>query len=212
MRLRVCVSFDLARCGFSGSSSRAPLTKVGNRIWSILLLDSHTVSFLGRHRTIVHDPLTFLCVLHKCPEEKGGGGHFTMGPYCRSFRWWWSRSVVQYVVDTPFFSLCRRTTLDRTHKLIEYSAVGSICVPKLSPSFFERKRHFFCRGRRFGCDWGHLESRLSGRLVSSSSLLGARENGDNNCLVCERIFLGLTQVWRPPLPFYSTLANTYIES
>ena len=32
------------------------------------------MSFLGRHRTIVHDPLTFLCVLHKCPEEKGGGG------------------------------------------------------------------------------------------------------------------------------------------
>jgi hypothetical protein len=43
-------------------------------------------------------------------------------------------------------------------------------------------------------------------LSYSLSLQGPR---DNNCLVCERIFLrSYIQVWRPPLPFYSTLANT----
>jgi hypothetical protein len=81
MRLRVCVSLvwfgQMRFFGIIFTGIIPLLPKVGNRIWSILLLDSHTVSFLGRHRTIVHDPLTFLCVVTQMPWREGRRGGAT---------------------------------------------------------------------------------------------------------------------------------------
>ncbi len=70
----------------------------------IIILDIQCRRWGEAQDTIVHDPLTFLCVLHKCPEEEEEGGATSRWAHIAgrsdgSGR----RSVVQYVVDTLFF-------------------------------------------------------------------------------------------------------------
>ena len=154
MRLRVFVSLiwfgQMRFFGIIFTGIIPLLPKVENRIWSILLLDSHTVSFLGRHRTIVHDSLTFLCVVTQMPWREGrrGGGHFTMGPYCRSFRWWWSRSVVQYVVDTPFFLSADAQRLTEHTSSSNIPPLDRFVSRSSRPLFF-----FFLEGETFLLSW-----------------------------------------------------------
>jgi hypothetical protein len=161
---------------FSGSSSRhnSPQPNPTTESWKSDLIDiiitRHTVSSLGgRHRTQLYTIhwLFFVCYTNALKRRRRGAtsrwAHIA-GRSDGSGR----RSVVQYVVDTLFFfsfspEVDAWPSSPPSASSLNIPAVGSICVPLL----FEDISSSFVVGGKFVCDWGHLESRLSGRLVSS---------------------------------------------
>lgn len=140
MRLRVCVSCliwpdAVFRDHLHGHNSPPPQSWKSDLIDIITRLTYSVVSREAQDNCTRSIDFSLCCYTNALKRRKEGGGPLHDGPIL---------PVVQMVVVAvscsvcrrhSFLSLCRRTTLDRTHKLIKYSAVGSICVPKLSPSF-----------------------------------------------------------------------------
>ena len=146
----------------------SPLPQIRRRRWYIY---TDRVGFVREEETIVHEPLTPLCVTNapksvggrvciRGRERERGGGHFTMRPYCRSFRCGGSVQYVDlsfllcsfyiYIFLFFFFLQWRPSRLTAPHQIF---ATGSMSWGSL----LLRARLTTVR------DWGHLESRLSGR-------------------------------------------------
>lgn len=157
MRLRVCVSCliwpdAVFRDHLHGHNSPPPQSWKSDLIDIITRLTYSVVSREAQDNCTRSIDFSLCCYTNALKRRKEGGGHFTMGPYCRSFRWWWSRSVVQYVVDTPFFLSADAQRLTEHTSSSNIPPLDRFVSRSSRPLFFERDRHFFCRGRRFGCD------------------------------------------------------------
>lgn len=178
MRLRVCVSCliwpdAVFRDHLHGHNSPPPQSWKSDLIDIITRLTYSVVSREAQDNCTRSIDFSLCCYTNALKRRKEGEGATSRWAHIAGRSDGGGRGQLFSMSSTLLsFSLPTHNAWPNTQAHQIFRRWIDLC-PEALAFFFERERHFFCRGRRFGCDWGHLESRLSGRLVFFFFSLGS---------------------------------------